>query len=154
MTDKVETKTEKKKPAKKPSRKKEKVFIARGKRKTSVARATITPGKGNVRVNNQLVDSFNNKYVRDIMKEPLDYVGPEANSVDISVDVYGGGMMGQAQAVRTAIARALMGYFSNMKLKDKFVAVDRSLIVEDPRRVESKKYKGPKARARYQKSYR
>ncbi|MBI5227530.1 30S ribosomal protein S9 [Candidatus Micrarchaeota archaeon] len=134
--------------------KKSSAIVARGKRKLSVARATVKPGKGIVRVNRMNVSALNNQYVRAIIVEPLRYLGPEANSVNIHVTVTGGGMLGQAQAARTAIANALSGYFEDMNLKDKFVSIDRSLIVEDTRRVESKKYRGPKARARFQKSYR
>jgi small subunit ribosomal protein S9 len=140
-----------KKAAKKP---KEKAVVARGKRKTAVARAAIRGGKGVIRFNHALLDSYNNPYVREIIREPLRYIGPEANSIDISVNVFGGGTMGQAQAARTAIANALILYFDTMGLKEKFIDIDRSLVVEDTRRVESKKYRGPKARARYQKSYR
>ncbi|MCI0504107.1 30S ribosomal protein S9 [Candidatus Micrarchaeota archaeon] len=128
--------------------------MARGKRKESVARATITEGKGVVRVNSQNIESLSNSYVRDIIREPLRYVGPEANAVDISVNVNGGGAMGQAQAARTAIANALSLYFDKMNLREKFIEIDRTLVIEDTRRVESKKFRGPKARARFQKSYR
>jgi small subunit ribosomal protein S9 len=131
-----------------------KVFVARGKRKESVARATITVGKGVVRINSQKLESLNNPYIRDIIREPLRYIGPEANTVDISVNVNGGGAMGQAQAARTAIANALWMYFDQMNLRKKFVEIDRSLVIEDTRRVETKKFRGPKARARFQKSYR
>ncbi|MFA5165647.1 MAG: 30S ribosomal protein S9 [Candidatus Omnitrophota bacterium] len=131
-----------------------KVFVARGKRKESVARATITAGKGVVRINSQKLESLNNPYIRDIIREPLRYIGPEANTVDISVNVNGGGSMGQAQAARTAIANALWMYFDQMNLRKKFVEIDRSLVIEDTRRVETKKFRGPKARARFQKSYR
>ena len=144
-------KAPKKKAAKKP---KEKAVVARGKRKKSVARASIRGGKGVIRVNHVLIDALNNPYVREIIREPLRYVGPEANAIDVSVNVFGGGMMGQAQAARTAIANALVQYFDAMNLKEKFNEIDRSLLIEDTRRVESKKYRGPKARARYQKSYR
>jgi len=150
MVEKKE-KTEKKKSS---AKKKKEFVIARGKRKTSVARAVIKPGSGRVRLNKILVDSINNKYVREIITEPLRYVGPEANSLDININASGGGVMGQAQAARTAIAKALVDYFKSEELKKKFESIDRSLIVEDPRRVEPKKFKGPKARARYQKSYR
>ncbi|MEM3422409.1 MAG: 30S ribosomal protein S9 [Candidatus Bilamarchaeaceae archaeon] len=146
--------TEKKTKKKSKKREKEKAFLARGKRKTSVARAVVTPGSGKIRMNNILLESFNNKYIKEIIAEPLKYLGPEANSIDIAVNVYGGGVMGQAQAARTAIAKALVGYFNSNELKKKFEEIDRSLIVEDSRRVEPKKFKGPKARARYQKSYR
>jgi len=150
MVEKKE-KTEKKKSS---AKKKKEFVIARGKRKTSVARVVIKPGSGRVRLNKILVDSINNKYVREIITEPLRYVGPEANSLDININASGGGVMGQAQAARTAIAKALVNYFKSEELKKKFESIDRSLIVEDPRRVEPKKFKGPKARARYQKSYR
>lgn len=143
-----------KKSRKKPKKSQKKVCLARGKRKESIARATIREGKGNIRINKILVSALNNKYVQDIIKEPLNYVGPQANNIDISIDITGGGMMGQAQAARTAIARALVAYFGDEKLKETFMSVDRSLLIEDTRRVEPKKYLGPKARARYQKSYR
>ncbi len=138
-------------PAKKAAKK---TMVARGKRKESVARATICEGKGVVRINSQNLASFSNPYIREIVREPLHYIGPEANSVDISINVSGGGAMGQAQAARTAIANALVMYFDQMNLKQKFNEIDRSLIVEDTRRVETKKFRGPKARARFQKSYR
>ncbi len=146
----------KKKRTKKPKKRapKEKISTARGKRKECKARARIRKGKGTVRINRKTLQSFNNKYIREIIREPLRYIGPEANEIDISVSVNGGGVMGQAQAARTAIAKALVEYFDKMNLKDKFSSIDRSLLVEDTRRVESKKYRGPKARARYQKSYR
>jgi len=131
-----------------------KVVIARGKRKEAIARATMRPGKGAIRINKVLLDSYSNPFVRDIIREPLTYLGPEANTVNVDIKIIGGGMMGQAQAARTAIANALVEYFGDMNLKDKFVSIDRSLVVEDTRRVEPKKYRGPKARARYQKSYR
>ncbi len=131
-----------------------KVFVARGKRKESVARATICPGKGVIRINSQNVESLSNPYVRDIIREPIRYIGPEAGTVDISVNVNGGGAMGQAQAARTAIANALALYFEQMNLRQKFIEIDRSLVIEDTRRVEPKKFRGPKARARFQKSYR
>jgi len=131
-----------------------KVVIARGKRKEAIARATMRPGKGAIRINKVLLDSYSNPFVRDIIREPLTYLGPEANTVNVDIKIIGGGMMGQAQAARTAIANALVEYFEDMNLKDKFVSIDRSLVVEDTRRVEPKKYRGPKARARYQKSYR
>jgi len=152
-TPEIKPKTEKRKKTRAPI-KKTKAFVARGKRKTSVARATVIAGKGIVRINSMNVNSLNNPYVRDIILEPLRYLGPEANAIDISINVNGGGRMGQAQAARTAIANALIGFFDTMDLKTKFIDIDRSLVVEDTRRVETKKYKGPKARARFQKSYR
>ncbi len=138
-------------PAKKAGKK---TMVARGKRKESIARATICEGKGVIRLNSMNLSSVSNPYIREIVREPLRYLGPEATTVDISVNVSGGGAMGQAQAARTAIANALVMYFDQMNLKQKFIEIDRSLVVEDTRRVEPKKFRGPKARARFQKSYR
>ncbi len=153
MSEKTE-KEKAKKTGRKTKQKGAAVFLARGKRKTSIARARIAEGTGRIRINKVVIEAINNKYIREIITEPLKYAGPEANAIDIDVNVIGGGVMGQAQAARTAIARALVGYLKSEELKKKFDAIDRSLIVEDSRRVESKKFKGPKARARYQKSYR
>ena len=100
------------------------------------------------------MSALNNKYVRSIILEPLKFAGADAAAVDISVNVNGGGMMGQAQAVRTAIAHAIVQYLDNKDIESRMVAYDRTLLVEDSRRVESKKYLGRKARARFQKSYR
>ncbi len=143
-------KTVKKKKAKKAT----KAFVIRGKRKECVARATIKEGKGVVRFNKMKISALNNIYVQEIINEPLRYVGPQIEKVDISVSVRGGGSMGQAQAARTAIAKALVAYFDDVKLREKLISIDRSLLVEDTRRVETKKFRGPKARARFQKSYR
>lgn len=127
---------------------------SRGKRKKAIARASVRPGKGNVRINKMAVSGINNKYIRNLVLEPVKLAGEKALSVDISVNVSGGGVLGQAQSSRTAIARALVDYFADDSLKSLYLERDRSLLIEDSRRVESKKYKGPKARARYQKSYR
>ncbi len=140
-------KTRKRKKAKK-------VVVARGKRKEAIARATIKPGSGKVVINKTPLDAFQNKYVAWLIKEPLLIAGADAAKVDIRVNVQGGGMMGQAQAARTAIAKGLVEYFESEELEKRFLEHDPSLIVEDVRRVEPKKYKGPKARARFQKSYR
>ncbi len=138
----------------KVKQKKEQRNVFRGKRKESVARATISKGNGIVRVNSVRLDAIDNKYVRETISEPL-YLAPEvASQVNIAVNVFGGGQMGQAQACRLAIAHALIGFSGDSALKQKMLLHDRSLIIEDFRRVEPKKYKGPKARARFQKSYR
>ncbi len=158
--EKVDVKAEKKKPKtrkrKSSSKKKKgpKCFVARGKRKTAVARASVKDGRGNLRINKNSINSINNKYVRDLILEPLKLAGEKALKVDISVNVFGGGVLGQAQAVRTAIAKAMVAYFDDQSLKTLYLGRDRSLLIEDSRRVESKKFKGPKARARFQKSFR
>lgn len=144
------------KKARKPSTgvRKKKQIMARGKRKEAIARASIKAGKGTVRINGVLLSAFPNPFVRQIINEPLTFLEPPFD-FDIDVSVSGGGNMGQAQAARTAIARAVLAFKkADAELKKNFVDYDRFLLVEDARRVEPKKFKGPKARARFTKSYR
>ena len=86
--------------------------------------------------------------------EPLMLAGDLWKQVDIDVNVKGGGFMGQAEAVRMSIARGLVTWFKSSKLKKLFISYDRSMIAGDPRRKEMKKFGGPGARRRRQKSYR
>ncbi len=148
-------KPKKPKPKKKAKKKKKAVRVehCRGKRKRSIARATVKEGSGRLRVNSKLITSFGNRYFRSIVEEPLALIGPDGLTVDVTVRVHGGGEMGQAQACRTAVARALANYFGEA-VRAKYKEDDSYLLREDPRRVEPKKYMGPKARARNQKSYR
>ncbi|MFH1247151.1 MAG: 30S ribosomal protein S9 [Candidatus Micrarchaeota archaeon] len=132
-----------------------KVIVKRGKRKEAIARATVKPGAGRYMVNEVAVNSMTSPFIREVYLEPL-YFFDDVGQFDISVNVNGGGASGQAQAARTAVARALLeahGAASD-SIKQQMLAFDRSLLVEDPRRVEPKKFKGPKARARFTKSYR
>jgi small subunit ribosomal protein S9 len=141
----------------KPRRRRAKVTHARGKRKEAIARATLTEGKGRVTVNRVSLDAWSHPLLKQVVREPLAFAGAEGvdtSAYDIAVTVRGGGIGGQAQAARTAIARALVAHASDKELRQKMIAFDRSLLVEDPRRVEPKKFKGPKARARFTKSYR
>ena len=77
-----------------------------------------------------------------------------AKEVDIEINVKGGGVMGQASAARSAIAKSLVLYSKDVKAKQALVAYDRLLLVDDVRRVESKKPLGTKARKKKQKSKR
>lgn len=129
-------------------------IVVRGKRKESVARATIRKGKGRVRFNRMLLSCIPNPFVRQIIEEPLTLAPQVASQIDAEVYAHGGGSMGQAQAARTALARAIVKYSDDAQLKAAIMKRDRFILLEDSRRVEPKKYKGPKARARFQKSYR
>jgi small subunit ribosomal protein S9 len=152
------TMAEKKKSTKKKTAKKSKQTRAlqtRGKRKRAIARATIKEGANGVTVNGYSLNAMEDPYYREIVSEPLAFVGEDfAAKHDVSVTVKGGGKMGQAQAVRTAIARAIINFTGDEETKKKMLEWDRSLLVEDSRRVEPKKFLGPKARARFTKSYR
>ncbi|WP_115863720.1 30S ribosomal protein S9 [Halorussus litoreus] len=126
-----------------------------GKKKTAIARATVTDGEGRVRINSQPVELVEPETAQLKMLEPFRIAGDEyRGDVDVNVDVEGGGVSGQADAVRTAIARGLVQYTNDAELRDAFIEFDRSLLVNDSRRSEPKKWGGPGARARYQKSYR
>jgi small subunit ribosomal protein S9 len=136
----------------KPKRaKKRKVIVARGKRKEAIARATIREGAGIIRFNGLRIDAVKPAFIRETITEALGFVEPK---YDIDVVSSGGGVCGQAQAARTAIAKGIVEFTGNKALRQAMIEHDRSLIVEDSRRVEPKKFKGPKARARFTKSYR
>ncbi len=126
-----------------------------GKKKTAVARATVRDGGGRVRVNSQPVELVEPEMSRLKMLEPFRIAGDELREeLDVDVRVEGGGISGQADAVRTAIARGIVQHTNDAELRDAYMEFDRSLLVNDVRQSEPKKWGGPGARARYQKSYR
>ena len=140
-------------------------------RKTASARVYITKGKGKVRVNNVPIDMIEPTVAREVILVPLEIaqkIGELRNKIDISVRVSGGGFMGQAYASATAITRALIGLTKNKKepkehpltkkeradLRKAIDGFDKYLVSGDARRKEPKKFGGPGARRRKQKSYR
>ena len=129
-------------------------LVVSGKRKTAIARAVVRSGQGMVRINRQPVEIWMPELARLKIQEPLVIAGDRTSSVDIDVDVQGGGVMGQADAARTAIARALVGFFKDKDLEMTYKRIDRSLVVSDSRRKEPKHPLGRGARKRRQKSYR
>jgi len=131
------------------------ILLTSGKRKTAIARATVRAGKGRIRINNVPIEIFEPRIARDKVWEPLLQADEEIwKQLDINVKVSGGGFMGQAEATRTAIARALLKWTKSARLKTVFTDYDHTMIAGDPRRKEPKKFGGPGARARDQKSYR
>jgi small subunit ribosomal protein S9 len=150
------------KPRRKPQARKtvkkgEKIIIVRSKRKRAVARASIKSGTGLIRINKIPLDVVQPKELRMFIMDPLnvsEITKNTATRADIDINVKGGGTMARAQAARCAIARALAEFSNSDVIKKEYLRYDRSLLVDDPRRVEPKKYKGPKARARSQTSYR
>ncbi|NKQ39922.1 MAG: 30S ribosomal protein S9 [Methanosarcinales archaeon] len=131
-----------------------KAVITSGKSKTAIARSTVTKGTGKVRINKQPIDIYQPEFARLKIEELLEMSGAIISDIDINVNVKGGGIMGQANAARTAIARGIIDWTNDTNLKDLFMAHDRQLLVNDSRKKESKKFGGPGARAKYQKSYR
>ena len=125
-----------------------------GKRKTAIARASVKAGTGKVTVNKIPLDVYEPELARLKIQEPLELAGDKISGVDISVTVSGGGVMGQAAAVRTAVARGLVEFYKDEELEAMFKAYDRTLMINDDRRKLPKKPMGPGARAKKQKSYR
>jgi len=124
-----------------------------GTRKRAVARATLKPGRGVVRINSQRIDHYQPYLLQQRILEPLMIAGETAKKVNIDVNVRGGGINGQADAVRVAICRVLVEY--EKSLEKTFLEYDRGLLVPDVRRKEtSKPRRHGKARAKRQKSYR
>ena len=123
-----------------------------GKRKQAIARATLREGKGIVTINGQYLENYSNPLLRLRISEPLLLAGDSVKDLDIAVSVRGGGVNGQADAVRLAMARALV--VQDSKLKKVFDEYDRLLLVADVLRKEVRKPNDSKARAKRQKSYR
>ena len=126
-----------------------------GKRKRAVARATLKQGNGLVTINCVPIDFVEPKMSRLKAMEPLILAGDVSGKVDINVSVRGGGISSQAEASRLAIAKALVDFAKNDKLKETFLAYDRNLLVADVRRKEpAKPNRHGQARSHVQKSYR
>lgn len=125
------------------------------KKKTAIARATTKEGTGKIRINSIPIELVEPENSRMKMLDPFEIAGDDVrNALDINVKVHGGGYSGQADAVRIAIARGIVEHTENSELRDIYMELDRTLLVNDVRQRESKKWGGPGARARFQKSYR
>jgi small subunit ribosomal protein S9 len=145
-----------------------KIDLYPAQRKTCRALATISKGNGKVRINNIPAEILEPKLAKEMVLTPLNILGEIRNRVDIHVKVQGGGFMGQAFASAVAISRALTGegkggrdpkdhpLTKSMReeVRRKIMEFDRHLLSGDPRQTESKKFGGPGARRRKQKSYR
>jgi small subunit ribosomal protein S9 len=137
-------------------------------RKTARAHAFITKGVGRVRINNVPVEMVQQEVAREIMLGPLEVAGDLRNKIDLSVKVKGGGFVGQSYASAVAISRAMTGWTKSRKepkdhpltrtvredLRKRLTEFDKHLLSGDDRRKEPKKFGGPGARRRKQKSYR
>lgn len=128
----------------------EKLSTATGRRKTSVARVFLARGKGAIKINNRsLEEYFGRETARMIVMQPFDVTQTKGN-FDIDVNVAGGGMSGQAGAIRHGITRALIDF--NPELRGPLKKA--GFVTRDPRAVERKKYGRHKARKRPQYSKR
>lgn len=123
--------------------KKKTLIMTTGQRKRAVAKAIAKPGKGNIYINNKSIELVEPEIAKLLIKEPIALSGESSKSLDISVSVKGGGVMGQASASRQAIAKALVE--NDKKLKETFLNYDRSLLIADARRTEPHKPSRSKA---------
>ncbi len=123
----------------KERKKRKKVIVAVGKRKRAIAKATIREGSGRVRINSIPLGLVSPRYKQIRVREPLVLAGELAKNVDIDVSVRGGGVWGQADAARTAIANALVQFHKDENLKNMYIEYSRSLLISDPRRTEPHK---------------
>ena len=131
------------------------VIITVGKRKTAIARAYIKEGNGIVKINSIPLEFYQPYLARLRIMEPLLLAGEDyISKVNIKVKVTGGGYMSQADAARIAIAKGLVKYFDDEKLKLKFNSYDPFMLKSDPRRKEQRKSPTSKARKHYTTAYR
>ena len=122
------------------------VVNALGRRKSAVARVYVTEGTGKITINKRdLTEYFPSSILQFVVKQPLNTVDA-AEKYDIKVNLYGGGYTGQSQALRLAIARALV----KINAEDKKALRAEGFITRDSREVERKKPGQPKARRRFQ----
>ncbi|KAJ2761515.1 40S ribosomal protein S16 [Coemansia nantahalensis] len=133
-----------------------------GRKKNATAVAYAKRGKGMIRINGHPLALLEPEVLRFKVYEAILIVGEDKFAgLDIRVRVKGGGQTSQVYAIRQAIAKGIVAYYqkfvdeaSKKEIKDILTAYDRTLLVADPRRCEPKKFGGPGARARFQKSYR
>jgi small subunit ribosomal protein S9 len=132
-----------------------KVLVVSGKRKTAVARAIVRPGAGRIRINKTPVEILEPEIAREKIMEPLLQAGDDVwKQLDMDIKTSGGGYMGQAEAARMVVANALLKWTKSTHLRTVFTEYDRTMIAGDSRSKEPKKFGGPGARAKEQKSYR
>ena len=131
-----------------------KIINTSGKKKAATARATLKEGKGIVRINKVPLDIHEPRLARLKIQEPVEIAGDLLKGMNIDVVVSGGGIMGQTDAVRTAIAKGIVKWTGDTALKEAYSEYDRNLLDSDHRHKEKKKFGGPGARSKYQKSYR
>ena len=139
-----------------------KMVYTHGKKRNAIANAVVQEGKGNITINRVPIQNIEPKPLGIKIFEPILILGIDHfKNLRIKVRVSGGGAVAQLYAARMAIAKGIVAWnqkYVDEEEKDKvrkdFMNYDKTLLVADNRRIEPKKYGGPGARARYQKSYR
>ncbi len=122
------------------------VINALGRRKAAIARVYLSEGKGNITINNRdYKEYFSTAQLQYVVKQPLNLL-EVADNYDIKVNLCGGGIKGQAEALRLGISRALV----KINEEDKSILKTNGFMTRDPRMVERKKPGQPKARKKFQ----
>ncbi len=131
-------------------------LIVSGKRKSAVARAFISEGNGKVTINKkdyQTLGFFDKLRIEEPLRITKEITGKPLN-FDVAIDVHSGGEKGQIEASRLALARAISEFSKSKELTEAFISYDRTLLVADVRRKETRKPGDSKARAMRQSSKR
>jgi len=130
--------------------------VASGKRKSAIAKASITEGIGEITINNISYEHLPSKFHILMIKEPVDITKKVLGDFkfNINVKINGGGTEGRMEAARLAVAKAIIKFTKNNDLKKAFLEYDKNLLVADTRRKEPYKPGDSKARSKRQKSYR
>jgi small subunit ribosomal protein S9 len=128
-------------------------MTVKAKKKTAIARGVIKKGTGKIKINKISLSGYAGGYVREFISEPLKIIKEDMKDYDIIISVSGSGFMSQAVAVRACIAKAIVRA-KGKKYRELFNNFDRMLLVDDVRKVESKKPLGRKARKKWQHSKR
>jgi small subunit ribosomal protein S16e len=139
-----------------------KMVFTHGKKRNAIANAVVQEGKGSITVNRVPIQNIEPKPLRIKIFEPILILGVDYfKNLKIRVRVSGGGSVAQLYAARMAIAKGIVAWYQKYVdeeqkdvVRKNFMNYDKTLLVADNRRIEPKKYGGPGARARYQKSYR
>ena len=129
-------------------------IITTGKRKTAVARAYTRKGTGKFLINGTPIEFYPVALLREKLTEPIALIGDKASGIDVEIEVSGGGLTGQVDASRTAMAKGIVKFLNDQTIEDIYRQYDRTIMVNDIRRKLPKKPMGRGARAKRQKSYR
>ncbi len=132
----------------------EQIVQSTGKRKTATARAITKNGTGKYRINGLPIELYPVAMLREKLMEPILLIGERAAAIDVEITVTGGGLTGQVDASRTAMAKGIVKLLNDETVDEIYRQYDRTIMVNDIRRKLPKKPMGRGARARRQKSYR
>ncbi|MFO7872664.1 MAG: 30S ribosomal protein S9 [Candidatus Undinarchaeales archaeon] len=134
--------------------KKKDVVVKIGKKKSAKARATIKKGKGEIKINSKPLNVWGSTYERGIIADPFSLIKDKIKDLDIKVKTWGGGKVSQAAAARVAIARGVVDWTNDKKIKKILTNYDDKILSGDARQREPNKPNRSSPRARKQKSYR